>query len=640
MRDRLGAGLEPFVERRIGALGVGLAAVFAVFLFRLFQLQVVQGDELRDRSQRNSIRTVRLEAPRGDIVDRFGRALATSRPAFELEVIPNELKSPERTFAALARLIDVDEQDLAERYGRPQGRARFQPVRLVSDLSYDRLARVESHRYALPGVVTDVRPRRHYTDGDVAAHLLGTIGEVRADQLATRNFAGYRQGETVGQSGLERLLEPHLRGRAGGRNVAVDVAGREVELIEQVDSVPGGTVVLALDLELQREAVRAFAAAGADGSPRSGALVALDPRNGDVLALVSRPSYDPNAFAAGIPAAEWNRLRNDPRRPLLDRALAGQYPPGSTYKPIVAAALLEEGVMRLGERLFCPGHFSLGGRIFRCWRRGGHGWVDLSEAIEQSCDVFFYQAGLKLGIDRLAEYAHGFNLGRPTNIPLPQEESGLVPTRDWKERRYREAWMPGETVSAAIGQGFNLVTPLQLAVAFAALGNGGRIVQPRLVLRLETHGGDAVQETLPVFRGRVSVSQENLDLVRNALVEAVESRHGTGSRARLPGVHVAGKTGTAQVVGLQHTEGTEPGELEQRYRDHAWFAAFAPAEAPEIVVVVLLEHGGGGGEAAAPIAARVLGRYFDRAGSGGGTPTKPGPRQAVPVTEESQRAAG
>ena len=607
---RLGAGVDAAVERRMPFVALGIMAVFCVFLVRLFQLQILEGDDLRRRSESNSVRTLRLEAPRGDILDRHGREIATTRPAFGVQLMPSELRDPDRTFAALGRLLDEDPEALRAAYGEPRGRARFQPVRLRGDLSLDDRARIESHRFALSGVVSDQRPRREYVGGDVAAHLMGYLGEIRRDQLEKRTYADYRQGEVIGQSGVEKRLEADLRGRDGGRNVVVNVAGRVLETIDEIEPEPGHRVVLTIDFELQKAASLGFLPDVLGEPAKMGALVALDPRNGDVLALVSRPAFDPNAFAGGIDAESWERLVNDEWQPLQNRAISGQYPPGSTYKPFVAAAALQEGLIDPDTREFCPGHFRLGRRTYRCWKKEGHGAVNMHVAIVRSCDVYFYKTGLALGVDRLAFFARGFHLGRLSDVPLPQEKPGLVPTSWWKERRFGEPWQGGETVSVSIGQGFNLVTPLQMALAYGAIANGGRIVQPRLLLRVEHRDGGVVEGPAPADRGSVPVDPEHLLRVRQALRGVVQEPHGTGGRARLPDVEVAGKTGTSQVVRLEHTEHLEEDEVPIRYRDHAWFVAFAPVEEAEIVVAVLVEHGGHGGSAAAPIARRVLETYF------------------------------
>jgi penicillin-binding protein 2 len=607
----LGSGLEPHVERRVAWLFVAVIAAFAIFGLRLFQLQVIQGETHRMRSERNRIRTVRLEAARGEILDREGRPVATTRAAFSLQAIPAEVRRPETTWPVLAELVGGEADALRARVGEPRGRRRFLPVSLSTDLTREELARVESHRYALPGVTTDVRPHRLYVGGDLAAHLLGTLGEIRESQLATRAFADYRAGETVGQSGIEGLLEHHLRGRAGGRNVVVDVAGREVEVLDEVTPEPGGNVVLTLDRDLQEVARQAFRRESG-GPDRAGAVVALDPRNGDVLVLLSSPAYDPNDFVGGIQSAIWRSLNEDHRRPLHDRALSGQYPPGSTYKPIVAAAALEEGIATPETRVFCPGHWKLGRRTYRCWKRAGHGWVNLEKALVESCDVFFYEMGRRLGIDRLAYFARGFGLGRKPGLGFPQEKAGLVPTTAWKLAKRGEPWIEGETISAAIGQGYNLVTPLQLAVATATLANGGTQVRPRLVLRRTDRDGRVLEETAPEVRGHAPVSRAHLETVRDALVGVVQGPHGTGHAAAVPGLTVAGKTGTSQVVGLVHTEDLDEEEIQEAHRDHAWFVAWAPAEEPEIVVTVLMEHGGHGGSAAAPVAGRVIRAWWDK----------------------------
>jgi penicillin-binding protein 2 len=626
---RLGAGVDASVPDRLPFVAAWIVFAFAIFFLRLFQLQVVEGEALGNRARRNSVRTVRLEAPRGNIVDRYGRELATTRPAFGVQVMPAELRRPELTYAALGSLIEIEPAVLAEQVGVRRSRKRFQAVRLARDLPYDLRSRVESHLYALPGVFTDVTPRRFYVGGELAAHLLGYTGEIQKSQLETRDYANYRSGDIVGQGGIERRFEPVLRGRAGGRNVVVDVAGRVDEVLDEVSPKPGSTVVLTIDRDLQEAAESAFMPEVIGAPAKRGAVAVLDPRNGEVLALVSRPAFDPNDFAGGIDAKTWKRLSEDLARPLQNRAIAGQYPPGSTYKAMVAAGALQEGVVDPNETVFCPGSFKLGRRTYRCWKRGGHGPVDLHRALVVSCDVYFYQLGLKLGIDRMAFFANGFNLGRKTGIDVGQEAPGLVPTRAWKERRFREVWLKGETVSASIGQGFNLATPMQLAVAFAALANGGTIVQPHVLKGNYTREGRFERAPVPPPLGKVPVEGRHLATVTRALVGVVHETGGTGARVRVKGVEIAGKSGTSQVVALKHNEGLEDDEIPLKHRDHGWFAAFAPAATPEIVVVALAEHGGSGGSAAGPIVQRVLQRYFDlQRGEG---PPVPDPVESEPA---------
>jgi penicillin-binding protein 2 len=612
---RLGAGVDAAIERRLPFVAAFMIFVFCTFFVRLFQLQLIEGEQLGRLSAKNSVRTLRLEAPRGDILDREGRTLATTRPAFGVQVIPNDLRRRERTIGALGVLLDADGAVLDERVGEPRGRGRFQPVRLAGDITYDQLARVESHRFALPGIVTDVQPRRHYVEGDLAAHLLGYIGEIQRRQLEQRAYSGYRSGEVIGQAGIETLLERDLRGRQGGRNLVVDVAGRIVEVLDEEVPVPGRAVTLTVDLDLQKVAEEAFLP--------------------DVL---GEPG-DPNDFAGGIDAETWEQLTTDEWRPIQNRAISGQYPPGSVLKAIVAAAALEESVIDPDERVFCPGRFRLGRRTYRCWKRGGHGSVDLREAIKSSCDVYFYQLGLKIGIDRLAVIARGFGLGRRTGIALGQENAGLVPTSEWKERRFGEVWMKGETVSASIGQGFNLVTPLQLAVAFAAIANGGKRFRPRLVLSTQARDDLATPGPAPELLGTVPVDPAHLARVADALEAVVAEEGGTARRARVPGVRVAGKTGTAQVVRLKHTEDLEEDEVPIHFRDHAWFVGFAPFEAPEIVVAALVEHGGHGGSAAAPVVQRVLAKYFEKKAAAFGPEQEAASRGAATAAFDVARGA-
>ena len=615
MARSLGHEREPIQPARVRLAIAVLALVFALFAGRLFQLQLIEGEDLRRRSEQNSVRTLRIEAPRGEIVDRDGRAVATTRPAFGLQVVPEDLRAADVTFAALGQLLGSDPASFAAALGSPRRAARFKPVRLADDLTPDQLARVEVHRYALAGVATDVRPRRHYVEGSLAAQLLGTLGEVRSDQLEREQFESYRPGDVIGQSGVEALFEAQLRGQAGGRNVVVDVAGREVDVLEEVRALPGRRVVLALDLDLQHAAEQAFGEVVLPGDPpKTGAVVALDARTGDVLAMVSWPSFDPNAFAGRIDAASWKALTTDEWVPLQNRAIQNQFPPGSTFKAFVAAAALHAGVIDEHTTVFCPGSYWYGGRAYRCWKHGGHGNVSLHQALRSSCDVFFYTAGVKLGIERLAAFGTLLGLGHPTGIGLGHEASGVMPSSDWKQRRFGERWYPGETVSVSIGQGYDLVTPLQLAVGYAALANGGQVMRPRVALRVESRDGKTLEEFPPEVLANLELAPSHVEAVLRGLEAVVSEVGGTGGRARVAGVRVGGKTGTSQVVSLERTKGLAEHDIPIRYRDHAWFVAFAPVEAPEIVVAVLVEHGLHGSSAAAPIAQRVLQRYFEKTG--------------------------
>lgn len=603
-----GAPSDPTVERRLTALALLVVAVWMLLLTRLFYLQVVQGDVYKVSAERNSVRTQRVQAPRGTVLDRDGETLVSSRPSFEVLVVPNETTDVATTLARISGLTGRDLATLQASYGAPRGRARFQPQRVANDLDRDALANVETRLWALGGVLTQVNPVRGYRYGSSAAHLLGWLGEISAEQLDDEAFRSYRRGDIIGRGGIEKLLDADLRGRPGGRNLLVDAHGRELELLSQVGAQAGRDIVLTLDHRLQ-----AAAEAALDRDHHSGAVVALDPNTGEILALASRPSFDPNEFAVGVDPAAWRGLMSDPHKPLMNRALQGQYPPGSTYKVVTAIAGLEEKVIDKHTEVFCGGSFRLGKRVYRCWKQGGHGTVDVHKALVQSCDVFFYKVGLELGVDKLAYYARALGLGARTGIELNGEMPGLVPTKAWRQLRDGVPWVDGDTVSVSIGQGANLWTPLQLANAYAAIANGGTRYRPHILKRVLEPDGTLVRAVEPEIDGEVAVSPQTLEIVRDGLAGVVSEPHGTGYvMLNLPGgVKAAGKTGTAQVVGMPANERLASEDLERQHRDHAWFVTYAPIEAPRIVVAVLVEHGGHGGSAAAPVAREVVMRFLE-----------------------------
>jgi penicillin-binding protein 2 len=596
------------VERRLTGVALLVVAVWMLLLTRLFYLQVVNGDVYKVSAERNSVRTQRVQAPRGAVLDRHGEALVDSRPAFEVLVVPHETEDVPTTLTRIAGLAGRDLAAVRESYGTPRGRARFQPQRVAHDIDRDALARVEARLWALGGVLTQVTPVRGYRYGSSAAHLLGWLGEVGPEQLREKEFQSYRLGDVIGRGGIERLLDADLRGRPGGRNLLVDAHGKELQLLSLVDPQPGRNVVLTLDHALQEAAEAAL-----DREQKTGAVVALDPRTGEVLALASRPAFDPNGFATGIDPEIWRGLTSDPVKPLMNRALQGQYPPGSTYKVITAIAGLEEKLVDEHTEVHCGGSFRLGRRTYRCWKKEGHGVVDLHKAIVQSCDVYFYKLGLELGVNRLAYYARSLGLGARTGIELGGEMPGLVPTKEWRQLHDGTPWVDGDTVSVSIGQGANLWTPLQLAAAYAAIANGGTRYRTHLLRRIEEPDGTVVRSFEPEIEAEVPVSVQTLALVRSGLAGVVSEPHGTGAIMRnLPGgVLAAGKTGTAQVVGMAAGERVDTEDLARQYRDHAWFVTYAPAESPRIVVAVLIEHGGHGGSAAAPVAREVVARFLE-----------------------------
>ena len=413
-------------------------------------------------------------------------------------------------------------------------------------------------------------------------------------------------GDIIGKFGIEKFLDGHLRGKNGAEQIEVNAAGKAVRSLGKIQSVPGGNVVLTIDSALQEAAWNAL-------GNRPGALAAMDPRNGAVLALVSSPSFDPNLFNSGISFGDWERLANDRRHPMENRSISGQYPPGSTYKPVIAAAALEEGLITPETTFYCNGTFQMGDRTFHCWQEKGHGNVNLHRGIVESCDVYFYNLGKMLGVDKIAAYAHAFGLGSPLGIDLTREKGGLIPTKQWKLDRLGESWQAGETISLSIGQGFNLVTPLQLVSVYATLANGGTLYRPRLVKQLESSDGLVVKVYGPEKINTLPVSARNIQIINQALWGVVNEKGGTGYLLKRKEADVAGKTGTAQVIGLpQDGKARKARRVSADFRDHALFVCSAPHGNPEIAVAVILEHAGHGGSAAAPVARKFIDAYFNR----------------------------
>lgn len=597
----------PEARRTIMISSVVVALAFTILLGRLWYLQLLQGDHFRSLSENNRIRLVDVPPSRGLIFDSKGRLLAENRPAFALAVVPEDVSDWDELGTRLNKLVGITPEELAKAHEVAAQQPPFKPVRLRSHLDREQLAVLETFRYELPGIKVLVEYRRAYLNAKETSHVIGYLGEINQQELAEAPRALYRIGDYVGRYGLEKSRERVLHGRRGARQVEVDAMGRELKLLDEVDPVPGQNLTLTLDLRLQQAAAAAL-------GDEVGAVVALNPKNGQVYCLYSAPSFDQNYFITGMSNRLWEALANDPFHPLKNRAISGLYPPGSTYKIITAAAGLAEGVVTPQTSIFCPGEIAFGRRTYKCWalKKGGHGNVSLHRAIRESCDVYFYRVGLRLGVDRLAKYARAFGLGSPTGVPLGSESAGLVPDSEWKKRRFGEPWQDGETLSLAIGQGFNLVTPIQLARMVAVVANKGRLITPTLVKAVSpSDGSDPVPEPPPVST-RVPVSLKDLDLVHQGLVAVVNEPGGTASVARLPGIAVAGKTGSAQVVGLKHAKlyGHE-NNLPWKYRDHALFVCYAPAEDPTIALAVVVEHGLHGGSAAAPVARKVLEAFFD-----------------------------
>jgi penicillin-binding protein 2 len=589
-------------QRVFGAIILALAA-FALIFLRLIYLQVIMGDEYRRLSVNNSIRLQSIEPPRGVICDRNGKVLVDNRPSFDVNIILKDARPFEKTLNKLAEHLDVPPQELISKVSKSNGISSYKPVLLKQDIGRNALATVEGHKYDLPGIAVNVKLRRHYLNLQSAAHLIGYLSEINSGELDSGDYPGRRRGDLIGKFGAEKAYENFLRGTRGGRQVEVNANGQVVRVLKTVDAKPGQNVFLTIDDELQVKAESRLQGV-------AGAAVAMDPASGRILALVSSPSFDQNIFVDGMSHDQWDTLISNPFRPMENKAIQGEYPPGSTYKIITAIAGLEEAVIDGSFEVFCPGHYRYGNRVYRCWKKGGHGNVGIIKAITESCDVFFYQVGERLGVDRLAWYAKACGLGSPTGINLDKEARGLVPTASWKRRRTGIPWQKGETLSVAIGQGFNLATPLQMVGLTAAIANGGTRFKPMILETIESSEGEILYKGEPHVIGKVPLSQSTLEYIRQGLWEVVNSDHGTARGSRLDDMEICGKTGTSQVISRKKDDTMAEEDRPAHIRPHAWFVAYAPSHAPRIAVAVLVEHGEHGSSAAAPVAREIIKTYL------------------------------
>ncbi|RKY68706.1 MAG: penicillin-binding protein 2 [Candidatus Latescibacterota bacterium] len=564
--------------------------LFGILCIRLFQLQVIRGAYYFGLSEKNRIRVVSVPAPRGLIYDRNGQILVDNRPSYTIAIIPFQLRNLEKTAEDISLALDLDKQKVREKLEAYRKRP-YEQIRLKRDAGIKAVAVVEENRYELPGVICQVEPRRHYPQGNLAAHILGYVGELSEREFVRLRAKGYLPGETVGKAGVERQYEEFLHGRNGVKYLEVDALGREIrELFARRMRHPqvGHSLYLTIDNRLQGVATEAFGA-------NQGALVAIDPQTGEVLAMVSKPDYDPGLFSGILDPAVWDSLNVSPQHPLFNRAIQSGYPPGSTVKMVAAIAGLELKLVDEQTHFApCTGAFRFGNRYYGCWKEEGHGSLGLIQGIAQSCDVYFYQLGLKVGLENWSQYARTLGLGKKTGIDLPGEARGLIPSADYYDREYGKGkWTQGLLLNLSIGQGEILVTPLQMACYIGAIATG-KLARPHLLKKVVTADGDVIFSPQPDIRD-IKVSDSTLSLVRRALLEAVEGEKGTGYLARVKGFHIAGKTGTAQ---NPHGE------------DHAWFVAYAPFEQPSIAVAAVVEAGGHGATAAAPIVQKVLAAYL------------------------------
>ncbi|GAB7081249.1 penicillin-binding protein 2 [Megalodesulfovibrio paquesii] len=580
---------------------------FFVYAFRFWQLQVHKGEEFAVKAANNKLRQEAIFAPRGELRDRNGQLVAVNQPAYALAVVREDVPDINATLEQVSKWTTVPMDQLLDRYARGssvQSRERvkpFQQLILVPDLSFDLVALIEANAVFWPGLEIVVRPRRVYLQGPLLSHILGYVAETNREDL--EQDPELEGGDLVGRQGVEKVKEKELRGKKGLKEMEVDVTGRSLEERLLRPSKAGNGLNLTIDLDLQRTLANEM-------EGHAGGVVVMEPATGDLLALLTLPTYDNNVFTAGISSSQMQALQANPRAPLQNRVIQSTYPPGSVWKLVVAAAGLEEGLITPHTTFFCPGSYTLGKRVFRCWRSAGHGNLNLEQALVHSCDVYFYQLGEKLGVERISRYAKACGFGEPTGIDLPYEKGGLVPTPDWKRKRFREPWHGGETLNYSIGQGFTLVTPLQVARFLSALLNGGTLLKPKLLL------DDPV-----VTQGRLPIREEWRKLLVQSMVSTVES--GTGRSIKRPDAIMGAKTGTAQVVRLGQ-ERRKTRDTPYRFRDHAWMASFGEKNNATYVVVNMIEHGGHGGSVAGPVVRDVYNHLFGDLSAANATATPAG----------------
>ncbi|HEY5595268.1 MAG TPA: penicillin-binding protein 2, partial [Nitrospiria bacterium] len=529
------------LQNRLSYLMIGIVAIFVALLLRAWHLQITKGSYYKEQSENNRVRVVFIQPSRGLIFDRHGELLANSVPSFNLYLVLEDIPDKKALLDQLARLIPMDRAELDRKIRSRKNNVPYMPVKIKEGLSLKEVALIESHRLDLAGTLLEPEPQRNYLYGPLAAHLLGYVGEISPAQLQDPENSDVLPGTSVGQNGIEKTYDTHIRGGVGQKIIEVDALGHEMKVLRVQEPASGNDLYLTIDLNVQKAAEEAL---GKD----AGTIVAINPRNGEILALASHPAFDPNQLSRNLSPADWEALASDPGHPLTNRATQGQYPPGSTFKLVVSSAALESKEITPEEQINCTGGMLFGRRIYKDWKRGGHGLMDLHSAIVQSCDVFFYEVGRRVGIDRLADFAFRYGLGQPTGIELTSEKSGNIPTTQWKIRAKGEPWFPGETLSASIGQGFVTVTPVQMANLIATVAMSGVRYQPHLIKAIRDRTTGRLFEFPPVQIGKVELADETYSAIRQALSGVVSEPHGTGAAARSKMVSIGGKTGTAQVV--------------------------------------------------------------------------------------------
>ncbi len=595
-----------FKARAIVA-GVFSFLLIAALLARLGWLQIVEYAHFAGLSKENRVRLMALPPNRGLIYDRNGVVLAENRPTYHLELIPEQVDDMDATLQGLGEIVAISEQDIEQFQAALRTHRSFESISLRTRLSEEEVARLSVNRHRFPGVDIEARLSRYYPQGKTTVHAVGYVGRISEKELATIDVSNYRGSSHIGKTGLEKYYEEELHGIVGQQNVEVNAEGRILRVIDKIPPLPGNNLVLNLDMELQLTAEQQL-------GDFAGAVIVMQPKTGAVLAFVSEPAYDPNLFVHGISVKDYKALREGDYKPLFNRALFGQYPPGSTFKPFLALAAIDSKVIGYLQAIPCKGYYTLPNdedHRYRDWKKQGHGLVDMADAIEQSCDVYFYEIANRMGINRMHDYLREFGFGDKTGIDLFGERSGLLPSREWKRRVHNKIWYPGETLIAGIGQGYMLATPLQLAVATSALANRGKKVQPRLLKEMRDSDGEITAMAVPSFSTIELRREDYWDHMHKAMQRVLRGKWGTARATgwKLKGYEMAGKTGTAQVFGIAQDEEYDAETVARKLRDHALFIAFAPMEDPEIVVAIV-EENGEHGSAVAPIAKAIMDKYL------------------------------
>lgn len=592
--------------RRALVLGGIKGALMTTLAARLGWLQLVDGQRLRTLAENNRVNVKLLAPVRGLILDRNGTPIALNEQNFRVQIVPEQTEDIQGSLETLSQIFPLRPSEMDAVITRSKQQPRFVPIEIIDNLSWEQVAAIEVNMPDLPGISIDVGQRRYYPDGPATAHAVGYVGSVaKGDQTGdpVLSLPGFR----IGKTGLEKAFDSKLRGEPGFSRIEVNVAGRMVRELERDEGIPGTDLTLSIDLPLQKRVQEILS------TQKSASAVVMDVHTGAVYAMASGPSFDSNLFTTGISQTMWDRLLNDEAHPLSNKAAGGQYPPGSTFKMVTALAGMEAGVVTPSTRVYCPGHYDIGKHRFHCWKKGGHGTVDCVQALEQSCDVFFYSVSRDIGIDKIAVMGRRLGLGQEMGTGLPEERKGNVPDTKWKLKAMKKRWEPGETVVASIGQGYTLATPLQLAVMTARLVNGGRAVRPWIVARQDQEATANTVRSWP----DIKLDPEHLSIVKAGMDAVVNGERGTAKIAQIKDAPytIGGKTGTAQVKRITMAERNEGLTKQEdqlwKYRHHALFVGYAPAEAPRYVVSVVVEHGGSGSGAAAPLARDMLAAAVD-----------------------------